>query len=252
MFIPLFDEEFDIRQTNNKRKILNIFTPIMSITILICLVIFIYQTSVKNINEFYQTWGTSVFKIINAERIGAEAYLSLITYAFVHGGIWHLLGNLWFLFIFGNNVEKRMGSLMFTVFYLSSAVFAALTHMFLLYPQEMLGQVKLTSNMVSIKYLSDLNTPLIGASGAISAVLGAYLRYFPGNNIVTIVFFFILTVTTIPAFVFIGIWLLSQIFNAIFNPLSNIAWFAHIGGFFYGYIFASIYKGKEQTTYEWQ
>ncbi|MFN4244939.1 MAG: rhomboid family intramembrane serine protease [Brevinematia bacterium] len=247
MFLPLFDVDLEGEE---QKKLSNLFTPVMTFIIVTCVLVFIYQsTLIYNINEFYQKWGTSVYKIINANEIGLEAYLSLITYSFVHGGIWHLLGNMWFFFIFGNNVERRMGTVIFIIFYFSSAIISALIHMYVLYPKEMLGQ-QTYFGMRAISQTNDIAIPLVGASGAISAVLGAYLKYFPRNYVITLVVFIIITTVSIPASVFIGIWLVGQIINALFSQQLGIAWFAHIGGFIYGYIFASLYRGKKE--YRWQ
>ncbi len=243
MFIPLFD--IDEEYGYQTRKISELFTPVMTTIILICVLVFIYQTFLEeDINKFYQQWGTTAYKILNANQIGLPAYLSLITYAFVHGGFWHILGNLWFLFIFGNNVERKMGIFVFLVFYLSAAVVAALVHTIINFPNEFLyGKA---SNLAK---LQELHIPLVGASGAISAVLGAYLKYFPRNYVATLVLFIIISVIPVSASIFIGVWLLGQIINALLSPQSSIAWFAHIGGFLYGYLFASIYKGKTRNYY---
>ncbi|MCX8029486.1 MAG: rhomboid family intramembrane serine protease [Brevinematales bacterium] len=247
MFIPLFDfEERD--RWEGIGSVPKLLTPVMTLIIIICVLVFIYQTFfVKNENKFYMEWGAVPYEIIKArEQNSFFGYINLITYAFLHGGFFHLLGNMWFFFIFGNNVEKRMGSLVFILFYLSSAVVSALIHMYVLYPQEMLGIEK-----ISARSSGELMIPLVGASGAVSAVLGAYLKYFPRNYVATLVLFFIITVIPVSASIFIGVWLIGQIANAILNPSSNIAWFAHIGGFLYGYIFATVYKGRssQQTNY---
>lgn len=238
MFIPLFD--IDDRYGYQQRGIATLFTPVMTTITALCILIFVYQTFfVKDINAFYREWGTTPYKILKANEIGMPAYLSLLTYAFIHGGFWHILGNMWFFFIFGNNVERKMGIPIFAIFYFSGAAVAALVHMFISFPEEMLGQVK------SLQFRSELSIPLIGASGAVSAVLGAYLRYFPRNYVATLVLFFIITVIPVSASIFIGVWLAGQVINALLNPNSSIAWFAHIGGFLYGYLFATIFRGKQ-------
>lgn len=237
MFIPLFD----IERTR-------LLTPITILIIALCIIVFIYQSFfVENTNKFFHEWGAVPYKIISKEtssNILQTSYITLITYSFLHANFWHILGNLWFLFIFGNNVERKMGIPMFVLFYLSAAIIAAYIHMVFSHPDVMLGRIKLYS--LGISEIRELNTPLIGASGAISAVLGAYLKYFPRAQIVTLVIFFIITLITVPATIFIGVWLIGQIINAISNPGSSVAWFAHIGGFVYGYLFASVYKGHKE------
>ena len=147
-----------------------------------------------------------------------QQLLSLLTFMFLHGGFWHLLGNMWSLYIFGDNVEDRMGSLRYLAFYVLSGLVSGLTH--------------LLFNMTS-------NVPTIGASGAIAGVMGAYFLMFPRSKILTLVpiliipFFF-----EIPAFFFLGIWLLLQFLNAAGDHAAGgIAWWAHIGGFLFGMAF---------------
>lgn len=244
MFIPLFD--IDDEYGYQKKGISNLFTPIVTTIIILCVVIFIYQSLfVNNIIKFFHEWGTSAYKFINAERLGISAYLSLITYSFLHANLWHILGNMWFFFIFGNNVEKKMGMIMFIIFYLTSAAVAALIQIVVLFPEQVFSSGK----SASIYDIKEMQTPLVGASGAVSAVLGAYLRYFPRNYVATLVLFIIITIIPISASIFIGAWLIGQIINALLNPTAGVAWFAHLGGFAYGYLFATIYKGSRKEYY---
>lgn len=247
MFIPLFDFEERDRWEDRRSMIPKLFTPMMTLVIVICVLVFIYQTFfVRNDAMFYRKWGAIPYELLKSIREGEFIYFNLITYAFVHGGFFHLLGNMWFFFIFGNNVERRLGSFIFILFYLSSAIISALIHMVVLFPEEMLGMKRFES----ISPVGEMAIPLVGASGAVSAVLGAYMKYFPRNYVATLVIFFIITVIPISASIFIGVWLVGQIMNAVFNPQASIAWFAHLGGFAYGYLFASIYKGKREYYYE--
>ncbi|HPQ68665.1 MAG TPA: rhomboid family intramembrane serine protease [bacterium] len=136
---------------------------------------------------------------------------TMITSAFLHGGVLHLLFNMWFLWIFGDNVEDKLGPVRFLGFYLMGAVAAAAAHII----------VSLGSPI-----------PMIGASGAISAVLGAYLFYFPKAKIKSLVIFFIVP---LPAWLFLGIWFGTQILSTL-STEQGVAWFAHIGGFLYGFL----------------
>ncbi|MCW0181943.1 rhomboid family intramembrane serine protease [Zavarzinia sp.] len=137
---------------------------------------------------------------------------SLLSYAFLHGDIWHLGGNLLFLWIFGNNVEDALGHLPYLAFYLFCAAMAALGE----------GLVDPLSK-----------APLIGASGAISGVLGAYLMLYPRQPVVVLIGFFPVPV---PAFVAIGFWFVFQLVDGLSGAASaeQIAWVAHIGGFLVG------------------
>jgi membrane associated rhomboid family serine protease len=155
--------------------------------------------------------------------------LSSILYSmFMHGGIMHLLGNMWFLWLFGDNVEDRLGHLLFLAFYLLGGLAAVLCHFF-----------------------NDPNstTPVVGASGAIAAVLGAYMVTWPHARIKTLVFFVIITVIEIPAMLFLGGWFALQVFSA-FKPQQlgmeeSIAWWAHIGGFVAGAILMLLTRGPD-------
>ena len=129
---------------------------------------------------------------------------------FLHGGIAHLLFNMWSLWIFGNNVEEAFGHVGYVIFYLAAGVAA-------------------TVGFVAVN--PDLTVPLIGASGAIAGVMGAYVVLFPRHLILTIIFFF---VTAVPAIVFLGFWFVSQF--AIAGSETGIAWEAHVAGFIFGVI----------------
>ena len=135
---------------------------------------------------------------------------------FLHGSFFHIVGNMLYLWIFGNNVEDTLGHGRFTLFYLASGVAAAAT-------QTLVGPGS--------------QVPMIGASGAISGVLGAYLLLFPHSNVLTLVIFgFFWRVVSIPALVVLGFWMVVQILNGLgsFGAGGGVAWFAHIGGFFAG------------------
>lgn len=160
-------------------------------------------------------------------------YLTILSAMFMHGGFMHLFGNLLYLWIFGDNVEHRFGSLPFLAFYLISGLAATV------------AQIAIDPGSV---------IPNLGASGAISGVLGAYLVLFPRNR-VTAIFFF--NIIAIPAVVAIGVWIVFQFFNGIGSimvsteTVGGVAYAAHIGGFFAGVILAFILKGvikKEKPT----
>jgi membrane associated rhomboid family serine protease len=137
---------------------------------------------------------------------GKRVFLAGLVSMFLHGGIFHLLSNMWFLWVFGNNVEEAFGSLPYLLFYLVGGV--AATAAFVL------------SNPES-------TIPLVGASGAIAAVLGAYLVLFPTHRVLT---WIVIIFAPVPAVVFLGIWFFSQ-FGL---PLEGVAWEAHVGGFIAG------------------
>ena len=143
---------------------------------------------------------------------GVSPLLTLLTSMFLHGSLFHLLGNMLYLWIFGNNIEDKLGPLRYLLFYLVGGVAAALTH---------------------VLALPGSRTPMIGASGAIAGVLGAYWLLFPRARVMTFVFLiFFIDIVPVPAGIVLGLWLLVQILNVGLG--GGVAWFAHIGGFLAG------------------
>lgn len=164
---------------------------------------------------------------IAAGRVLDASVLALVTHQFLHGGWLHIGGNLLYLWIFGNNVEDRFGRLGFLAFFLAGGVVAALTQ-------------------VAIDPASDL--PLIGASGAIAAVLGAYVVVFPGARVLSIVFLgFFFQLIEVPALIVLGLWFLLQVIDGlaslgIHETVGGVAIFAHIGGFVAGLAVGLVYR----------
>jgi membrane associated rhomboid family serine protease len=143
-----------------------------------------------------------------------SVYLTLLTSMFMHGGIMHLLGNMWFLWIFGDNIEDEMGRVRYLVFYLLCGLLASLTH------------VVLNASGDSAEI------PSLGASGAISGVLGAYLVLHPHRSVRVLLF---RVITQVPGYIAVGIWFLFQIVSAWFGGGGGgVAFGAHIGGFIAG------------------
>ena len=140
--------------------------------------------------------------------------LAIIVSMFLHGSWLHLLGNMLFLWIFGNNIEDKLGPLLYLVFYL-------------------VGGVAATFAQLALDPTSTV--PLLGASGAIAAVMGAYIIWFPRARILTWFAFLLIVVIEIPAWIVLGFWFVSQFFT---QEGSGIAWMAHVGGFVFGALFA--------------
>ncbi len=157
--------------------------------------------------------------------------LSLFTSMFLHGGWMHLIGNMWFLWIFGNNIEDVLGHGRFIVFYILAGLGAA-----------------------AAQVLSDpgSNIPMVGASGAISGILGAYILLFPNARILTFVWLgFFITTMRIRAVWFLGIWFAMQAFNAAASSGGSgggVAWWAHIGGFIAGIALLFILKPRRKAV----
>jgi membrane associated rhomboid family serine protease len=146
------------------------------------------------------------------------AYLTILTSMFMHGGVFHIAWNMLYFWIFGNNIEERLGHIRFILFYLFCGVVAALSHV-LLSPGS--------------------NVPMIGASGAVSGMLGAYILLFPMAQVRTIVLLgFYITVVRIPALIVIGFWAIIQVVSGLLSQgnaaQGGIAFFAHVGGFVAG------------------
>ena len=137
--------------------------------------------------------------------------VSLVTAMFLHGGLLHLGGNMLYLWIFGNNIEDAMGHLRFVLFYLLCGW---------------------AGSFVQIAASPDSRVPMIGASGAISGVLGAYLVLFPAARVLTLIFVFVFVrIVPVPALIVLGFWLLLQLLSAGGPSRGGVAWFAHLGGF---------------------
>ncbi|MCS6828724.1 MAG: rhomboid family intramembrane serine protease [Caldilinea sp.] len=159
--------------------------------------------------------------------VNPTAWLTVITSMFLHGGLFHLLGNMWALYIFGDNVEDRMGSLRFLIFYLLCGAAAAFVHV-LMNPNSVI--------------------PTVGASGAISGVMGAYLVLFPFARVITLVpLFFFPYFFEIPALFFIGVWFAGQLVSAFMTSalappdVGGVAWWAHVGGFVAGMMLVKLF-----------
>jgi membrane associated rhomboid family serine protease len=153
-----------------------------------------------------------------AAEAAVPARLTLLTCIFLHGGWLHFLGNMWFLHIFGDNVEDRFGHLGYLLFYLAGGVAASAAHL-----------ASAPSSPI----------PTIGASGAIAAVMGAYMYLYPHAKVLTVIPIFVfLQMTVLPAPLFLGIWFAIQFFQGAFSitatEATGVAWWAHIGGFVAG------------------
>lgn len=209
-FIPLRDD--------NPRILIE--RPYVTWTIIaVCVAVFLLQ--IMGGREFAQIV-TFSFGLIPSVLLGLKelppaldavpAWMTLFTAMFLHGGLMHLAGNMLFLGIFGDNIEDAMGHRRFVAFYLLTGVAASMMHVLI---------------------APGATEPMVGASGAISGVLGAYLVLHP-KAWVTILIFWIPMV--LPAWLLLGFWILFQLFSAVFGAGGNVAWWAHIGGFVAGCI----------------
>lgn len=183
------------------------------------------QLNARSLQGFIFTWGLVPRRFMEDPFSG---WLFIITSMFLHGGWLHIISNMWVLFIFGNNVEASMGRLRYLVFYMLSGTAAALLQVYI-QPASL--------------------SPLIGASGAIAGVLGAYLILFPRARIASLVFLFIIfTIVEIPASILLLLWLGLQVYSGLFSVQgSGIAWWAHIGGFIFGAVMVSFFAVRRRA-----
>ncbi len=217
-----------------------VFPFVTIFLILANVAVFVFQWMLgKGAQAFFVRYGAIPWEIAHfrelthldpALQTGWPSAVTLFSSMFIHGGILHLVGNMLYLWIFGDNVEGLMGPVRFFFFYIFCGLAAALTH------------VALEPNST---------IPMVGASGAISGVLGAYLVRFPGARIHVLIFlFWFIRVVRVPALVVLGLWFILQIFNGLGSLGSQggggVAWFAHIGGFVAGILLLFLFEKRRR------
>lgn len=211
-----------IRDTIRSRSL-----PVVNwLLIILNLLVFLFEVSLSpsRLESFINTWGLSPAAV---NPLNPLTWAPYITHMFLHGGWYHFLSNMWILFIFGDNVEDRLGSLRYLLFYLLGGIAAGMAQ----------GLFSAEPQAVSI-----------GASGAIAAVMGAYFLFFPRAKIITLIPIWIIPwFVQVPALLYLGIWFVSQLFSGVLSlstasgaELGGIAWWAHIGGFIFGLVMAKI------------
>jgi membrane associated rhomboid family serine protease len=220
MVLPLGDDDSQVH-----------ITPIVTVgLIVINVLVFLYQLVQGDIEGFFMTWSVIPVEYSQGTDLApthpGPFWITTLTSMFMHGGWMHLLGNMLFLWIFGDNVEQAMGSFRYLVFYLICGVAATAAHI-------MTG---LSSQI-----------PSLGASGAISGVLGAYIVLFPHQRVRVLV---VRMVTEMPALVVIGLWILLQFVNGIgamaqTEETGGVAYAAHVGGFIAGIVLVWIFRRRE-------
>jgi hypothetical protein len=189
--------------------------------IIINVLIFLYELSLgSGLGEFIMKFGVVPLKVSYYSQVPDLTFINtffpFISSMFLHGGFVHLIGNMWFLWIFGDNIEDKLGHFKFIAFYFLCGIIASSVHVF---------------------FNSQSNVPCVGASGAIAGVLGAYMVTFPHARVVTIVPLFVfIQVMELPAIVVLGFWFVIQFFNGAASITASasgagVAWWAHIGGF---------------------
>ena len=206
--------------------------------IAINVIVFMHQIALPPaaMDAFVKTYGLIPAKISMAlagrHYTMEQALFPLFTCMFLHGGILHILGNMWFLWIFGGNVEDRFGSLPYLAFYLVCGI---------------------GSGISQVLFSWGSHIPSIGASGAISGVLGAYIVFFPRSRILTLVpLFIIFFLWRIPAIIFIGLWFAMQFLSGVVSlgqaNVGGVAWWAHVGGFLLGMLIAGLANPSKRVS----
>ena len=201
---------------------------INNILIAICVVVFVVELlQGSNENRFIYTYGLVpgryTLDYLARHFTFSQQIFAWLSFMFLHGGFLHLLGNMWFLYIFGDNVEDHLGPLRYLGFYLLCGLASGVSHFVL--------------NVQS-------QVPVIGASGAIAGVMGAYFLLHPRSKILTLIpIIFIPFFIEIPAFFFLGFWFVLQFINASVSQSggSGVAWWAHVGGFIFGMLFLKLF-----------
>ena len=213
-------------------------TPFVNIAIIaLNSLVWLYQVSLgaDGGERFIFTLGLGPARIdalltAHAVNLGG-ALMPLVTSMFLHGGWMHAIGNMWFLWVFGDNIEDRMGHSIYFLFYLACGLGAGLVH---------------------TAFNRGSSVPTVGASGAISGVMGAYFVFFPRSKIVTLVPLLVVFFTVqIPAMFFVGYWILLQFVGGLgamsMHSKGGTAWWAHIGGFAVGFVLAKLLQPRRMS-----
>lgn len=209
--------------------------PYVTIAILIaCIVVFVYEYLAPG---FVQNFAFRPAYVLSTDlfRVGpGMALQTMILSMFMHGGLMHIGSNMLFLWVFGDNVEDRLGHFRFLVFYLVCGIVATLAH-------------SLSAGFGLLYDPHSLDRAIVGASGAVAGVLGAYLVLFPQSSVRTLVIFFIITVINVPAIFFIVLWFITQLFSGVGSLAGapgGVAYWAHIGGFVVGFVWGKMVANR--------
>ena len=221
-----------LRDTIPARRFPVVNTGIIGLNVLVFLLEFVLGPA--QLEQITYRWGLVPADIW--QGAGLETWLTVFTSMFMHGGWWHLISNMLALYIFGDNVEDRLGPFRYLLFYLFAGLAASAVHL-VAYRQSIL--------------------PTVGASGAIAGVLGAYLVLYPDARVITLVpIFYFIRIVEIPALIYLGFWFVSQLFNGLFSLAyadvfqgGGVAWWAHIGGFAFGLAVVWLIRPRAPRTY---
>ncbi len=227
MFIPIGD--------SNRLKAIP-FQLVTASIVVTCVIVYLYQLGLPHPRDIQFIFGYGVVPsvLVGSDSLpptvdAAPAWATLLTYQFLHGGFWHLLGNMLFLWVFGDNVEDSMGHLRFLAFYLLCGALAVGVHL--------IG-------------VGDVRQPLIGASGAVSGVIAAYLMLFPKGKVLILAFNWL--PIRLPVWLVLGFWIGMQVFSFASGGSDGggVAWLAHIGGLGAGAALLPFFKRKDVPLFQ--
>ena len=220
-------------------NIRSVHIPVVNIAIIVtCGIVFVYQlTAPEAISEY--AFRPVYLASMNASKEAGVGLVfgSMVLSIFMHGGLFHIAGNMLFLWVFGDNVEDRMGHLRYLVFYVLCGVLATLAH------------TVITVAGTPLTGAKALAIPMIGASGAIAGVLGAYYSLFKRAHIRALIpIFFIFTMVDVPAGLFIIIWFIMQLFSGVgsLGMSTGVAFWAHVGGFVAGLCLVKLFVPRRR------
>ena len=201
--------------------------PVVTISIIVINVV-VFLLELAGGQQFVEQWA-----VIPAHIVAGQRWITILTAMFMHGGWMHIIGNMVFLWAFGPEIEDAMGPIRYLAFYLLGGIVAS---------------------VAQIAAMSSSTVPNLGASGAIAAVMGAFLITYPRDKIRTLLLLgWFITVTVIPASVLIGIWFLIQLFSQVGSVVAaqaggGVAYMAHVGGFIFGAIVARLFEDPRRIA----
>jgi membrane associated rhomboid family serine protease len=201
--------------------------PVVTISIIVINVV-VFLLELAGGQQFVEQWA-----VIPAHIVAGQRWITILTAMFMHGGWMHIIGNMVFLWAFGPEIEDAMGPLRYLAFYLLGGIVAS---------------------VAQIAAMSSSTVPNLGASGAIAAVMGAFLITYPRDKIRTLLLLgWFITVTVIPASVLIGIWFLIQLFSQVGSVVAaqsggGVAYMAHVGGFIFGAVIARLFEDPRRIA----
>jgi len=225
---------FPLKDTNPSRS-----APVVTLLIIfLCVFVFVFELSLgrDGLDDFLHSYAVIPERYL--QHWGLDQAATVFSSMFLHAGWVHLTSNMWYLHVFGDNVEDRMGHFRFLIFYLVCGAAAA---------------------VLQVMFAPDSSLPMVGASGAIAGVLGAYLVLFPEARIITFIPIFLIPYfVEIPALFYLGFWFVMQFFTGIFSlgvsqhvgADGGVAWWAHVGGFVTGIVLVKIFTAG-RVYHEW-